>query len=55
MKYDGEVDIIEKNFIEIPFQYMSADKLKKLGWKKKYSFLNGLEKTIKWYKSNFKI
>jgi CDP-glucose 4,6-dehydratase len=55
MKYNGEIDIIEKDFIEIPFQYMSADKLKKLGWKKKYSFLNGLEKTIKWYKSNFKI
>jgi dTDP-glucose 4,6-dehydratase len=52
MRASKKYDIIEKDFIEIPFQYMSAEKLKKLGWKKKYTFKNGLNKTIEWYKKN---
>ena len=49
MDYSGGNDIVEKDFIEIPFQYMSADKLKKLGWSKKHSFEEGVKKTIQWY------
>jgi dTDP-glucose 4,6-dehydratase len=52
MNYSGDIDIIEKNFIEIPFQYMSAEKLKSLGWTKRYTFTDGLKKTIKWYDKN---
>ena len=51
MDFDDGFDIIEKDFIEIPFQYMSAEKLKGLGWRKKHTFTEGLEKTIKWYKN----
>tara|TARA_R110000796_G_scaffold222600_1_gene338795 strand:- start:124 stop:1062 length:939 start_codon:yes stop_codon:yes gene_type:complete len=50
MNYSGGNEVIEKDFLEIPFQYMSADKLKGLGWTKKYTFKQGLDKTIKWYK-----
>ena len=50
MNYNDGFDIIEKDFIEIPFQYMSADKIKELGWKKRNSFKEGLKKTIEWYK-----
>jgi CDP-glucose 4,6-dehydratase len=54
MNYNGGFDVIEKDFIEIPFQYMSADKLKSLGWKKNNSFLEGLKKTVDWYKLKLK-
>ena len=43
-------EIMEKDFLEIPFQYMSANKLKSLGWHKVHSFKEGLIKTISWYK-----
>jgi CDP-glucose 4,6-dehydratase len=52
MNYTDGIDIIDKDFIEIPFQYMSAEKLKSLGWKKTHSFSEGLQKTIDWYKLN---
>ena len=54
MNYNGGFDVIEKDFIEIPFQYMSADKLKSLGWKKNNSFFEGLKKTVDWYKLKLK-
>ena len=34
--------------------YISVEKLEKLGWKKKVSFKEGIEKTIKWYLNNKK-
>jgi CDP-glucose 4,6-dehydratase len=52
MQYNGGVDSMQKDFIEIPFQYMSADKLKLLGWKKTNSLIEGLKETIEWYKSH---
>ena len=52
LNFNGEYEIIEKDFLEIPFQYMSADKLKSLGWSKSHSFKEGLIKTIDWYKNN---
>jgi dTDP-glucose 4,6-dehydratase len=34
--------------------FMSSKKIKKeLGWKNNISFLNGIDKTIKWYKKNY--
>ena len=41
---------------EIPYQYLSASKAReRLGWKPLYSFLEGLEKTIAWYKAFFNV
>ena len=51
MNFKKGYDIIEKDFLEIPFQYMSANKLKKLGWEKRHTFEEGLKKTIEWYKN----
>ena len=50
LDFDGGYEVMEKDFLEIPFQYMSADKLKSLGWCKVHSFREGLIKTISWYK-----
>lgn len=52
MNYGGVYEIIGKDFIEIPFQYLSAEKLQGLGWRKKTSIDEGLKKTIEWYDSN---
>jgi CDP-glucose 4,6-dehydratase len=37
---------------EIPYQRLSFDKIKKLGWKPRYTFQKGLTLTYKWYKKN---
>jgi CDP-glucose 4,6-dehydratase len=37
---------------EIPYQHLSYDKIKKLGWKPKYTLRKGLTLTYKWYKKN---
>lgn len=50
LDFEGGYEVMEKDFLEIPFQYMSADKLKSLGWSKVHSFKDGLIKTISWYK-----
>lgn len=42
------------NFIEIPDQYLDASKLRQLGFKPQANFEEGLDKTINWYKTNFK-
>ena len=49
MDYEGGIDIIGKDFIEIPNQYLSAEKLKALGWEKKMMLTEGLIQTINWY------
>ena len=54
MEFTEGYEVMGKDFLEIPFQYMSADKLKSLGWSKKHTFNQGLVKTIKWYKKIFK-
>ena len=33
---------------------LNSNKLKKLGWKKKYTLIDGLNSTIEWYLNNFK-
>jgi CDP-glucose 4,6-dehydratase len=37
---------------EIPYQHLSYDKIKKLGWKPRYTLRRGLTLTYKWYKHN---
>jgi len=49
MDFNHIVDIIDRPFKEIPFQYLSAKKLKSLGWKKEIDFETGLRDTIQWY------
>jgi CDP-glucose 4,6-dehydratase len=49
MDYEGDIDIIGKDFLEIPFQYLSAIKLNGLGWEKKTTLTEGLIQTINWY------
>lgn len=43
---------IAKN--EIPYQHLDDTKIKKLGWKQKYSFGEGIKRTYAWYKKNSK-
>ena len=31
---------------------MDTDKIQKLGWKRQHDFMQGLEKTVKWYVEN---
>ncbi len=52
MEVDSEIEIIERPFKEIPFQYLSADKLKALGWVKTIDIDRGLEMTIDEYRRN---
>jgi len=49
MNVPVDMDIIQKDFIEIPEQYLSADKLRALGWEKKVFQWEGIEKTVQWY------
>ncbi len=44
------VDIVDKDFPEIPFQWMDGDKLKSLGWSPDVSFDEGLVACVDWYK-----
>ena len=43
------IDYKERPFKEIPEQYLSAEKLKNLGWRKQIDLLSGLKQTIQWY------
>lgn len=52
MDYEGDIEIIGKDFLEIPFQYLSAEKLKSLGWNKQIQLSEGLSQTIAWYEGN---
>ena len=36
----------------IPKRLLSNDKLKKLGWKPKYTLRDGLKESLEWYKEN---
>jgi len=53
MEVGGDIEIIERPFKEIPFQYLSADKLKALGWQKTFGLSIGLIDTIDEYRRNF--
>lgn len=49
MNVPFEIDIVNKPFTEIPFQYLSAKKLKALGWKKQVNITEGLKQAIACY------
>lgn len=50
MKWENGIDIIQKSFPEINLQYLSSDKINKIGWLPQIPTLKeGLEKTINWY------
>lgn len=52
MDYVGDIDIIHKDFLEIPHQWLSAKKLQALGWEKKTNLTEGLIQTINYYSGN---
>lgn len=43
------VEIVDKDFPEIPFQWMDGTKLKALGWEPEVSFDGGLSNCVEWY------
>lgn len=43
------VDVVDKKFPEIPFQWMDGSKLAELGWSASVSFDDGLKQCAKWY------
>ena len=53
MDWKGGIEIIEKTFPEIQFQYLSCEKLNNLGWKAEHTIGPGLINTIEWYKNKF--
>jgi len=55
MEVESKYELIERHFKEIPFQYLSADKLKALGWHKVVAIGNGLQQTINEYKYAFRM
>lgn len=50
MGSDG-IEVVEKDFPEIPDQWMDGSKLKSLGWKENVDLEEGLKRSIDWYKS----
>jgi len=44
------IDIVEKDFPEIPFQWMDGAKLAALGWEHHVSLEDGLSRCVEWYK-----
>jgi len=48
--FEGEPEIIDKDFAEIKEQYLDPSKIERLGWKCKYKIDEGLAKTVEWYK-----
>lgn len=53
MNWGNGISIVEKSFNEIPSQYLCSDKLHQLGWVEKTPMIEGLNKTIEWYKNKF--
>ncbi len=44
-----DIGIVQKDFFEIPAQYIDANKLMSLGWAPKINLSEGLDLTIDWY------
>jgi CDP-glucose 4,6-dehydratase len=47
-----EIQNTQKN--EIPYQHLSFEKIKKLGWKPRTTFARGMKETYRWYKRALK-
>lgn len=48
--FEGEPEIVDKDFKEIKEQYLDPTKIERLGWKCNHTIDQGLEKTVEWYK-----
>jgi len=44
-----EVEVVDKDFPEIPFQWMDGTKLQRLGWSPTIEFEEGLRRSVQWY------
>lgn len=53
MEWNDGIEIVQKNFPEIRYQYLSSDKIRSIGWNHHISMKEGLLKTIAWYKNKF--
>jgi CDP-glucose 4,6-dehydratase len=47
---EATIEIVQKDFFEIPQQYLDASKLETLGWKPQINLSDGLDKTIAWFR-----
>jgi CDP-glucose 4,6-dehydratase len=54
MDWKNGIEIVNKSFPEIKMQYLSSEKIKKIGWTPQVYFNEGLQKTIDWYKTRMK-
>ena len=52
LKADIPYSILNNAKNEIPYQHLDDRKIRKLGWKRNYTFGQGLKNTYKWYKNN---
>lgn len=50
MGSDLEMQILEKDFIEIKEQYLDPTKLEELGWRCRYKIRDGIRASIPWFK-----
>ena len=49
-KFDEDIEIVDKDFIEIKEQWLDASKLKALGWSCNYTIETGIPKAVEWYR-----
>jgi CDP-glucose 4,6-dehydratase len=52
MDTEIQPEIIKKDFIEIKDQYLSAEKLEKLGWECKHDLAKGIALSVPWYENH---
>ena len=50
VKIPYRIENSQKN--EIPYQHLSWEKIRTLGWKPEYALSDGLKETYEWYKTN---
>jgi CDP-glucose 4,6-dehydratase len=43
------VDVVEKDFPEIPHQWMDGSKIAKMGWEAKVDLITGISNCVEWY------
>ena len=51
-KNDNPIEFVNNKAPMIPKRLLSNEKLKKLGWKPKYTLKDGLKESLEWYKEN---
>jgi len=53
MDKEFKIELVPAFFMEIGGQYLSSEKIRKLGWQPKVNFEVGLRRTIDWYRGFF--